>query len=305
VASGYRIAVEQPLVGDIASELAAVAHMIVVDARGLGPVHCAQVLVTARQWGRDVLVRNASPGTPIAGWVLGGASSVQWISHPALAKADVPRPPSVNDATALRLLGSLRDPKVHDGVLEDAFRTDLALSYELLKLVNNAAVAGREVWSIGHAIRLLGRDIIHQRLATIVLRSLGDRGTRAELAHRSLVRGRFCELLADDAGLARARGPLFAVGFLSILPDLLGIPVAKLGDYVPLAPDVRDAIVSRADFFGMILSLVEAYESERWDGVLVRCEAEGIPPEHLADRYLSSVMWAREQLGPQRAQAAA
>jgi EAL and modified HD-GYP domain-containing signal transduction protein len=303
-AAGYTIGAEQPADQMVSPAVSALASHIVLDARGLGPLPLAATLARAVATDRPLIVRNASPMTPIAGWGLAGAQSVQWVAAASVPRVAAPRTPSVNDATALRMLGTVRDPRVNDAVLEDGFKTDLGLSYELLKLVNSASVAGREVWSIGHAIRLLGRETIHQRLATIVMRSLGDRGARAELAHRSLVRGRFCELLADDAGMARARGPLFAVGFLSVLPDLLGISPDKLEEHVPLAPDVRDAIVHRADVFGTILSLVEAYETERWDGVLVRCAAEGIAPEHLAKRYLESVAWSREQLGPKRAIAA-
>ncbi len=304
-AAGYVLAIEHPVLDPGAPALLSLAKLLVIDAQGTGPLTIAHPLSLAAATRKPVLVRNGSPLTPMAGWAMAHVDAVQWVPAAAVPRAETPRTPSVNDANALRLLGTVRDPRVNDAVLEDGFRLDLGLSYELLKLVNSAAVAGREVWSIGHAIRLLGRDAIHQRLATIVLRSLGDKGVRAELAHRALVRGRFCELLADDAGMARARGPLFAVGFLSVLPDLLGIPPADLGKHVPLAPDVFDAIVHRTDVFGTILSLVEAYETERWDGVLVRCAAEGIPPEHLADRYVRSLTWAREQLGPARTAAAA
>jgi EAL and modified HD-GYP domain-containing signal transduction protein len=244
-----------------------------------------------------VCIRNAPPGSTVADWTGVGAALVQWAALAAAPRREAAHASRVNDANALKLLGALRDPKVHDTVLEDGFKRDLALSYELLKLVNSAAVAGREVYSIGHAIRLLGRETIHRRLATLVLRSLGDRGVRGELAHRALVRGRFCELLADEAGVPKAAGPLFTTGFLSLLPDLLGIPVADLKHRVTLAPDVRDAIEQRADFYGAMLALVEAWEGERWDGVLVRAAAEGLAPEPLAARYLAAVAWAREQMG--------
>ncbi|MCU0623881.1 MAG: HDOD domain-containing protein [Gemmatimonadaceae bacterium] len=296
-AAGYGLALDMPAEGPVSPALAECAKLAIVDVVGASPARVGDRLAAARALGMPVCIRNAPPGSTVADWTGVGAALVQWAALAAAPRREAAHASRVNDANALKLLGALRDPKVHDTVLEDGFKRDLALSYELLKLVNSAAVAGREVYSIGHAIRLLGRETIHRRLATLVLRSLGDRGVRGELAHRALVRGRFCELLADEAGVPKAAGPLFTTGFLSLLPDLLGIPVADLKHRVTLAPDVRDAIEQRADFYGAMLALVEAWEGERWDGVLVRAAAEGLAPEPLAARYLAAVAWAREQMG--------
>ena len=295
--AGYGLALEVPADAPLSPALLESARLLVVDVVGAAPARVAPRLRELKALGKPVLVRNAPPGSVVGDWMGAGASMVQWAALAAAPRREAPGASRVNDANALKLLGALRDPKVHDTVLEDGFKRDLALSYELLKLVNSAAVAGREVYSIGHAIRLLGRETIHRRLATLVLRSLGDRGVRGELAHRALVRGRFCELLADEAGVPKAAGPLFTTGFLSLLPDLLGIPVTDLKHRVTLAADVRDAIEQRAEFYGAMLALVEAWEGERWDGVLVRSAAEGLAPEPLAKRYLAAVAWAREQMG--------
>lgn len=302
--AGYGLALEAPPEGPLSPALAECARLVVLDVVGASPAKAATRVQAAKALGKPVLVRNAPPGSTVAEWSGVGAAMVQWAALAAAPRREAPAGTRVNDANALKLLGALRDPKVHDAVLEDGFKRDLALSYELLKLVNSAAVAGREVYSIGHAIRLLGRETIHRRLATLVLRSLGDRGVRGELAHRALVRGRFCELLAEEAGVAKAAGPLFTTGFLSLLPDLLGIPVTELKHRVTLAPDVRDAIEHRADFYGAMLALVESWEGERWDGVLVRAAAEGLAEEPLAARYLAAVAWAREQMGVPAAAAA-
>jgi len=295
-AAGYGIALEVPAGIAVSPALAECASLVIVDVLGASPDRAAPRLTAARAVGLPICVRNAPPGSPLADWMRVGAAMVQWVALAAAPRREDAQGSRINDANALGLLGALRDPKVHDTVLEDGFKRDLALSYDLLKLVNNAAVGGREVYSIGHAIRLLGREAIHKRLATLVLRSLGDRGVRGELAHRALVRGRFCELLAEEAGVPKAAGPLFATGFLSLLPTLLGIRPTDLRHHVPLAPDVRDAIEHRADFYGMMLGLVESWEGERWDGVLVRAAAEGMAEAPLAARYLAAIGWAREQL---------
>lgn len=297
--AGYGLVVELPAAGPVSPALVEHAKLLLLDVGGAAPSRMAPQIASARTLGRPVLVRNAPPTSTAGDWGLVGAGLVQWAALAAAPRRERGGATQINDANALKLLGELRDPRLHDSVLEEGFKRDLGLSYELLKLVNSAAVAGREVYSIGHAIRLLGREVIHRRLATLVLRSLGDRGMRAELAMRALVRGRFCELLADEAGVSKAAAPLFTTGFLSLLPDLLGIPVSDLHHRVTLAPDVRNAIEHRAEFYGAMLGLVEAWEGERWDGVLVRAAAEGLAVERLAGCYLAAVGWAREQLAPQ------
>lgn len=302
--AGYGLVLEVPADGGVSAALLEWSRYLLVDVAGAPAARVSARIAALRTLGLPIIVRNAPPLSTSAEWEAAGASLVQWAALAASPKRVEQAGKGINDANALRLLGSLRDPKVHDAVLEEGFTRDLALSYELLKLVNSAAVTGREIYSIGHAIRLLGRDVIYQRLASLVLRSLGDRGVRAELSHRALVRGRFAEQMADEVGIPKAAGPLFTVGFLSALPDLLGVPKYDLGRHVPLAPDVRSAIEHHADFYGSMLALVEAWEAERWDGVLVRCAAEGISPDGLASRYLRAVSWARTQMtGPMAAAA--
>lgn len=303
--AGVPTAARMPLRGEASAAVLAQARLVVLDVGTATPAAARARLGAARATGLPVLARQAAPGTTAAGWAEAGATLVQWGTlSVAPRRGGGGRGPSANDANALRLLGALRDPRVGDRDLEDGFKRDLALSYDLLRLVNSAAVAGREIHSIGHAIRLLGREVIHRRLATVVLRSLGDGGVRGEVAARALLRGRFCESMAEVAGMPKAGGPLFTVGFLSLLPELLGIPTGELGRHVPLAADVRDAIERRAGFYGAILSVAEAWEGEDWDLVRAGCAEAGLDAAALAARYLKAVAWGRAQLGLGRQAAA-
>lgn len=56
---------------------------------------------------------------------------------------------------AMRLLGLARDPNVSDPKLEEAVSTDPVLTFQLLRLVNSAALGGKGVSSIGHALRII------------------------------------------------------------------------------------------------------------------------------------------------------
>jgi len=110
-----------------------------------------------------------------------------------------------------RLLKKIRDPKATDPEIEDILRGDVGLSYKLLRMVNSAAFGGREIWSIGHALRLLGREQVARWLGLLLVVGGEQQGVRAELTSLSLVRARMCELLATASGVPRAGGSLFLV----------------------------------------------------------------------------------------------
>src|SRR6185503_8582698 len=200
----------------------------------------------------------------------------------------------IEHVMTFRLIKMVRDPKSTDAAIEEVLRRDVALSYKLLRMVNSAAVGGRDIWSIGHALRLLGREKVARWLGLLLVTDGSKDGVRAELMNSSLVRARMCELLADSSGVPRARGPLFLCGMLSILDQLLETPMETLADSMELAPDVRLALLHRQDFYGEVLGLVEAYEQGWWDQVDRLANSVGVSPVALGPIYLDALAWASE-----------
>ena len=76
-----------------------------------------------------------------------------------------------NTVAAMRLMGLARDPNVNDRTLEDVLATDPVLMFQLLRLVNSAAVGMRGVSSIGQALRMIGRTAFERWLAVAVAAS--------------------------------------------------------------------------------------------------------------------------------------
>jgi EAL and modified HD-GYP domain-containing signal transduction protein len=208
-----------------------------------------------------------------------------------LTRRDLP----IQHALTFRLLKLVRDPRTRDGDIEELIRRDVALSYKLLRMVNSAAIVGRDVWSIGHAIRLLGRDQVARWLGLLLVTQGMRDGVRAELTTVSLVRARMCELLAQASGVPKARGPLFLVGMLSVLDQMLETPMDALAESMELAPDIRAALLHRLDFYGEVLSLIEAYEQGSWDQVETLASVVGVTSETLPPLYLESLTWASEE----------
>ena len=207
-----------------------------------------------------------------------------------LTRRDIP----IEHVMTFKLLKMVRDHTTPESAIEEVLRRDVALSYKLLRMVNSAAIGGRDIWSIGHALRLLGRDQIARWLGLLLVTDGGRDAVRAELMCLALVRARLCELLAEASGVPRAKGSLFLVGMLSVLDQLLETPMQTLADSMELAPDVRVALLQREEYFGAVLSLVEAYERGWWDSVDALTQALGIDLVALAPSYLNALAWASE-----------
>jgi len=109
--------------------------------------------------------------------------------------ADLPQ----STVAAMRLMGLARDPNVNDRVLEDVLETDPVLTFQLLRLVNSAAVGMRGVSSLGQALRLIGRTAFQRWLAVAVAASRKSQtGVDQELVRQAVERGRLLEQLGDE-----------------------------------------------------------------------------------------------------------
>ena len=140
-----------------------------------------------------------------------------------LSKQDL----STDSIAIVRLLNLLQDINATDSAVKEAFRSDPGLSYKLLRMVNSAALGGRGIDSVEHALRLLGRDPLSRWLSMLLVSSQGKTGyIRGEVVKSALLRGRLCELLGENVKSAGVTLPkpeaLFLAGLFSHLETLFG-----------------------------------------------------------------------------------
>jgi EAL and modified HD-GYP domain-containing signal transduction protein len=291
--SGYRFAVVSENPGDLPEELLRLAEIVKVDIATTPPAFLPELAAWLRSFHVRLLakhVRHRVERDTCSELGFELFEGYKFCAPEMLTRRDLP----IEHVLTFRLLKMVRDPKTVDTEIEDVLRRDVALSYKLLRMVNSAAVGGRDIWSIGHALRLLGRDQVARWLGLLLVTDGTKDGVRAELMNLSLVRARMCELLADGSGVPRARGPLFLVGMLSVLDQLLETPMETLADSMELAPDIRNALLHRQEFYGDVLTLVEAYEQGWWNQVDAVSASVGVSPVALAPMYLDALAWSAE-----------
>jgi EAL and modified HD-GYP domain-containing signal transduction protein len=201
----------------------------------------------------------------------------------------------VEHVRTLELMNLVRDMNTKDAKIEEVLRTDLALSYRILRIVNSVAVGGSGVRSIGHAVRMLGRETLYRWLSLLLVPGQTASGVQHELVNATLLRARFCELLGDAGRRPLAGGTLFLIGLLSSLESFYGLDIEQMVGQLDLAPEVTGALLSRRGPFGAALGLVAAYEEGQWADVAERCEDLGIDDADLTNLYLDALTWAHER----------
>lgn len=167
------------------------------------------------------------------------------------------------ETTVIRLLGLLVADAETEAI-EALLKQEPTLAMNLLRLTNSVGSGARSrITSVSSAMMVLGRRQL-QRWLQLLLYSSGSSSPTGRipsaLMQLAAARGRMMELLAaawhDKAFEDRA----FMTGIMSLMEALLGMRCEEILASVPVADDVRDALLERRGRLGSLLALVEATE---------------------------------------------
>ncbi len=169
---------------------------------------------------------------------------------------------------------------------------DLAISYKLLRFLNSAYFYRLEkVKNVKHAIAYLGEKELRRFLILVIVSELAtDKPT--ELVRQSLVRAKFCELLAQRSLLADYGLEVFMVGMFSFMDAMLDVDMKMVMDKLPLTDEVKDALINRQGMFAPFLDAVVAYERRQWQPFLALLEELNVVDAPVAELYLQAVKYA-------------
>jgi c-di-GMP-related signal transduction protein len=168
----------------------------------------------------------------------------------------------VNKLATLRLVARLQDPDLSTKELETLISQDLALSFKLLRYINSAAVSLTcPIDSVAHAAQMVGTRRIRAWASTIMLTAVESQSR--ELTVTAMVRGTMAERLATTLKLSKPDA-CFTIGLFSVVDALLGIPMDKALELLPLSDEIRDALLYQRGSMGQILRCILAYENGSW-----------------------------------------
>ncbi len=293
---GYRLALDDYEPGNGKENLIPFAELIKVDVLNRPPEDIAQVARSLRHHGKRLLAERVETVEVHQLCKQLGYELFQgyYYSRPeTLSRKELP----VAQLAVMRLMNLVRDPDASDHRIIEVFRTDLSLSYKLLRIVNSASFGGRGIESIQHALLLVGRAELYRWLSLLFIASMaGKSGLDQELTRSAVMRARMCELLAEESGRRDSAGSLFLVGLFSRLDALLKAPMAEVVGKLDLSEEVTNALLDRTGPLAAPLVLVDAYETGEWDAVVQRAEELGIQPGAIPPMYLDALAWSAERL---------
>lgn len=177
--------------------------------------------------------------------------------------------------------------------LERVVKTDVALSYKLLRYINAVAFGWKQrITSVRHALSLLGQEQVRRWALMVAVSGMADRRP-SELSVMSAVRGRLCEGVfgMGPRGGDRALDG-FMLGMFSLIDAILELPMAQALEGVPVSDDVRAALLGERNGARDVLDMVLAYERGDWARVDGDARALGLPTQRLPGLYAEAVEWA-------------
>jgi EAL and modified HD-GYP domain-containing signal transduction protein len=181
-------------------------------------------------------------------------------------------------------------------VIEETFRRNPSLTFNLLRLVNSVSVGVREkIRSIRHAIMVLGREQLLRWLQLAVYVCRDPRGAQNPLLEIAAMRGRMMELLVKKqhpGDLTDQADCAFMTGVLSLIDVLFKVTMADLTDHLNLSDEICSALLRREGELGMLLSLAERLEQYDFRSVAVLMNNVGLCYEDILAAEVESINWS-------------
>jgi EAL and modified HD-GYP domain-containing signal transduction protein len=210
------------------------------------------------------------------------------------------RAPVDADTTRLKLLKLLslvvQDADTRE--IEEIFRQEPKLSYNLLRLVNSVAVGPKTpITGFNQAITVLGRRQLQRWLQLLIYANQFGRGDQPNpLMQLAASRGRQLELLVADlppvAEIENLGEAAFMVGIFSLLDTLLHIPMSEVLSALPLAPSIVTALGANEGILGQLLAATVAANEGKAQTAAELLANAGIAPEKHLNAQVSAYGWA-------------
>jgi c-di-GMP-related signal transduction protein len=180
-----------------------------------------------------------------------------WFSRPVLVKGQTIRP---TQAAIIHLINLVRK-QASTTEIEEVFKHDPTLSFNLLRFINSAGFGlSCEVTSFRHAVMLLGLKKLF-RWAALLMTTSGASGASNAVAQAAVVRGRLMELLAAHLLSTDECDNGFVVGIFSLLDTMLGLPLSDALESISLPQSVTDALLHNTGVLAPFLQLTLACEN--------------------------------------------
>lgn len=179
--------------------------------------------------------------------------------------------------------------------LTQIFERDINLSYKLLRYANSTVFKRvSEISTIKQAIITLGHLELKKFLSLLFSAQVGD-SKPDELLKMSMIRARFCEQLAIVEG-TQDIGKAFLTGMMSLIDAILDESIEKVMEQLPLAAEIKSAIMDGEGKLAEFLELAKAFERGNWKQESDIEKELNLQSDKIPALYTEALNWADEQI---------
>jgi c-di-GMP-related signal transduction protein len=191
----------------------------------------------------------------------------------------------------LQLLNAVAGPELDYAKIEELLKRQPSLLYRLLRYLNSPLVVRAEIHSVRQALSLLGENEFRRWVSIFAVLDMG-KGKPPELIRTALTRAYFCEEISSAASLGEKKSSLFLMGLLSITDALLDKPIAEVLKSLPVAEEVKTALIGGENRFRDVYDLLLALERAEWSSLSTRVGRLGCNEETIPDSYEAALQKA-------------
>lgn len=207
-----------------------------------------------------------------------------------------------NQATYVRLLSAVSKPEIEFAEIEDLIKHEPSLCYRLLRYLNSPLLGlSAPVVSVRNALSLLGENesVRWIRMATTLV--MGQ-DKPSDLVLSSLVRARFCELIAPR--VEHGNCDLFLMGMLSLIDAILSVPIGMVIDELCVEPNLKAQLLAaktnKKTPLSPIYDLMVAREVGDWGKVSNLGKQLNLSLAFIAETSNAAMRWAHQVTGAAR-----
>ena len=291
VKQGYRLALDDFVYHPSFEPLLQLAHYVKIDFTLTKGAELEKMIFRLARHDLQLLAEKVETYAEFEQALKLGFSLFQgyFFGRPEMLKSkEVP----ASQLNLLQLLAEVNKKSTTVKQLQDIFSRDVGMAYKLLRFINSAYFfLEKNIESVSHAIVYLGEKGMKRFVVLLIISEIAT-SKPPELLRLSVVRARFCELLAEESQLWDDSGEIFLLGLFSMLDALLDTAMDQVMARLPLAGEIKEALISGSGTLYPFLEAVSSYERAEEQQCLSSLQKLAVKPGHVYGYYREAVAYA-------------
>ncbi|MBN1906884.1 MAG: HDOD domain-containing protein [Deltaproteobacteria bacterium] len=288
---GYTIALDDFFYNEGLTPLIAIANIIKFDFRATPPDQISEIIEKISKYNLMLLAEKVETNEEFDIALKMGFKYFQgyFFSKPEVVEGKDISPAKFN---LLQIMAEVNQPYFEFSKVEETIARDVSISYKLMRYINSAYYKrGNEISSIKQAIVLLGERGIRSFLSLIAMAKLSD-NKPDELIRSSIIRAKFCELMARHVEACKNTSELFTLGLFSSIDAILDDTMENIMAKLPLSENIKNALVTHTGELSYCLEMAKSYERGDWVRFNEIAKDHKVNQEKLPQSFLEAITWA-------------